>query len=185
MTGKEFDFEFSEVVMKTRRIAAILGVVVLVGTALVVSQVLHAGPPPKDATYVGAKKCKACHMKMYKKWEKMKHATNWDTLKPEHYTMKCDVTGKPCLACHTTGYGEPSGFKSVDETPKLKSVGCESCHGPGSAHLKFVKDKDNKKKLKAKDADAIKELKKGIDVNPGDRCIYCHNPHISYKKWGK
>ena len=171
--------------MRIKRIALVLSLGVLVCAGFFVSQALHAGPPPPDAKYVGAKKCKACHMKggIYKRWEAMKHATTFATLKAEDYGKKDPKTGKMCLACHTTGYGKPSGFKSVEETPKLTSVGCESCHGPGSVHVAFMKK--NRKAIKAKDAEALKGLAASIDKNPGARCVYCHNPHISYKEHAK
>ena len=40
-----------------------------------------------------------------------------------------------CYSCHTTGYGKPGGFTSVEETPELKNAGCEVCHGPGGTHV--------------------------------------------------
>lgn len=54
-------------------------------------------------------------------------------------------TTELCLQCHTVGYGTPSGFKSVEETPDLIGVGCETCHGPGSEYIRDdVMGKDNR-----------------------------------------
>ncbi len=173
--------------MKFIRLFVAVGLGALIAGGFLAAKALQAGPPPKDATYVGSKKCKACHMKgqIYQRWEKMKHATNFETLKKEHHTMKDPLTGRSCLDCHTTGYGEPSGFKSIEETPDLASVGCEGCHGPGSAHIEWVKVAENKEAAKNKTPEALKALAETIDKNPGARCVRCHNPHNSYEEYAK
>ncbi|MBU6411552.1 MAG: hypothetical protein KGR98_14305, partial [Verrucomicrobia bacterium] len=40
-----------------------------------------------------------------------------------------------CLACHTVGYGLPTGYQNESTTPLLENVQCENCHGPAGSHL--------------------------------------------------
>jgi hypothetical protein len=95
-------------------------------------------PTPEGRTYVGNKVCADCHEKEYDVWKGTKHAQAWETLEkaekdPSRYGWP--VTAYPdCVACHVVGYGYKSGFINPTRTEHLKDVGCEECHGPGSAH---------------------------------------------------
>jgi hypothetical protein len=46
-----------------------------------------------------------------------------------------------CVVCHTVGFNHPTGYADAlragnkKMAEKLRGVGCESCHGPGSAHV--------------------------------------------------
>jgi 2',3'-cyclic-nucleotide 2'-phosphodiesterase (5'-nucleotidase family) len=78
--------------------------------------------------YLGQETCKRCHEEVYQKLAKMDHARAYETL------TKTNSEGlAECLVCHTTGYGEPTGFGSSSSVD-LKNVQCESCHGMGSRH---------------------------------------------------
>ena len=130
------------------------------------------------ANYLGAKKCKACHMKQYKSWSKTSMATSFENLKPGIKTEekkkagidpdKDYTTDENCLSCHTTGYGRPGGFKSLSETPKLINVQCESCHGPG-ADFRAIMKKD--KKFKLSDVKAAGLM---IPSETENNCLECH-----------
>jgi len=138
--------------------------IVVPSTMLTVGFILSWGisfaGPSSQAEYVGAKKCKMCHIKQYKAWEKIDMAKAYERIANEPDKEKC-------YKCHTTGYGQPSGFKDLEATPNLKGVQCESCHGPGSEHL-AVKATDKAKK------------KATIKPRPTS-CSNCHNPHVSDK----
>ena len=50
-----------------------------------------------------------------------------------------DYTADPvCLRCHTTGFGRPGGFISLEKTPDMINVQCEMCHGPGSIYAEMM-----------------------------------------------
>ncbi len=116
-------------------------------------------PTANGAEYIGSASCAGCHVEAFQVWEKSKHAHAWTTLEEAEATGRYEwpVTHYPdCVACHTVGYGEVSGFTSPEATPLLRGVGCEQCHGAGSAH-----------------AANPQEAKLG-DVAP-ERCQTCHD----------
>lgn len=134
--------------------------------------VVEAGPP-KDAKYIGVRKCKLCHPLQHRTWKKnqekhIKAFAAFDTLPaPYKDTAKKDPN---CIRCHVTGYGKPGGFKSIEETPKMAGVQCEACHGPGSAHKDIAFDDPD-------DAEAIRASINRVPTN----CADCHLPHVSRK----
>jgi Cytochrome c554 and c-prime len=90
-------------------------------------------------TYEGSEVCRKCHKSAFKVWNNSKHSKAYLTL--VNATQPSLRQYDPeCIVCHTVGFGNQSGFVTADKTPDLKNVGCESCHGPASEH---VKNKNN------------------------------------------
>ncbi|MBW1740100.1 MAG: cytochrome c family protein [Deltaproteobacteria bacterium] len=88
----------------------------------------------KPNTYVGSDTCLLCHEAEYDNFSKYarKSKSFQSVLKMRKGLTADEVKG--CYACHTTGYGKPGGFVSIEQTPELKDAGCEVCHGPGGRH---------------------------------------------------
>jgi hypothetical protein len=134
-------------------------------------QMAQCLPTAAGRTYVGNKVCADCHEKEYEVWKGTKHARAWETLEkaekdPERYGWP--VTAYPdCVACHVVGYGYESGFVNPAKTEHLKDVGCEECHGPGSAH-------------------ADDPTKENIALGGQADCYRCHDfeqsPNFDYKE---
>jgi hypothetical protein len=92
---------------------------------------------PGDPAYVGSKTCKKCHESAYEVWEKTPHSWAYKTLtETEHTRLPNRQFDAECVVCHTVGFGRQGGFTDAARTPHLENVGCESCHGPGSLHVK-------------------------------------------------
>ncbi len=99
-------------------------------------------PHPTERKFVGSEACLDCHEAEYKIWEKTTHAHALETLIhpgerseiPRHFDPEC-------ISCHVIGWNPQkyfpyvSGYLGVDQTPLMHHVGCENCHGPGSAHV--------------------------------------------------
>lgn len=120
--------------------------------------------PPEGQTYTGAKRCASCHFKQYLAWKKTGHSESFDLL-----TKKYE-NDPACLKCHTTGYGEPTGYKDASDT-SLQGTTCETCHGPGSEHdavcQKFKNQKLNAQQEKvARDSIWL--------MRPKNVCVDCH-----------
>jgi len=88
-----------------------------------------------DGDFVGSAKCGECHEEEYDKFKTYsKKSESWHSIE----IMASDLTAdeiEGCYGCHTTGYGQPGGFVSIQSTPHLADVGCETCHGSGRAHV--------------------------------------------------
>jgi hypothetical protein len=84
-----------------------------------------------SAAYVGTERCVGCHHGAAAVWAASGHAHAFETLR----NRQADADPK-CISCHTVGFGNPSGYRREFGTDKLVDVGCESCHGPGSLHVR-------------------------------------------------
>ncbi len=82
----------------------------------------------EQGEYIGSAACQGCHAKEHELWAASTHAHAFATLGKSADQKKPD-----CQRCHTTGFGEPTGFPHAGAT--LENVGCESCHGPGKSHV--------------------------------------------------
>ncbi len=78
----------------------------------------------------GTQSCNECHTETNDHWATTTHAHAWERLVSEGAHVD-----PYCQQCHTTGYGLPGGFESRKLSEHRTNVGCESCHGPSSAHV--------------------------------------------------
>ena len=101
----------------------------------------------KANKYVGAAKCKNCHSvaengSQHEAWTKSKHAGAFKTLASDEAKKLAAAKNiadpqkdDGCVKCHVTGFGlaDDQFAKGFDKTA---GVQCETCHGPGEAHMK-------------------------------------------------
>jgi len=118
--------------------------------------------PPKVAAgmpeYVGSARCESCHESEFAWWRGHAHGNAYETLVKvnKQFSLKC-------VSCHVTGYGKAGG-STVTHVEGLIDVGCESCHGPGSLHVK--------------DRDTDEDKNVHLEV-PEPTCLQCHNEEHS------
>jgi hypothetical protein len=126
----------------------------------------------QSAQYVGAEKCKMCHMSKakgdaYGVWKASKHAQAFATLATDAAKAAGKKAGvddpqksPKCLKCHITAAAAPA--------VATEGIGCEACHGAGSLY----KDMKIMKALHAGTQDA-----KAVGYLKGDKtkCVKCHN----------
>lgn len=107
--------------------------------------VIDAPEAAVQGKFVGSRKCESCHEESYRTWAQSEHSRAWDSLSTVPPTA--DTADPPrdfdpeCISCHVVGWQHREnfpyngGFVDIEKTPHLANVGCESCHGPGSAHM--------------------------------------------------
>jgi len=128
--------------------------------------------------YVGAAKCKMCHMtkgKQYPTWSESKHAKAFETLKSEaalkigkEKGVASPSTDAKCLKCHATASSIDASLNGGIKNEE--GVSCETCHGPGSTY-KTVPLMKNR-------AEAIKN---GLIIPDEKLCLKCHNDEMHTK----
>lgn len=124
-------------------------------TLCVLAGLAFCGIPPAQGEdlnrYVGSRVCGECHDLEYETFTShSKKAKSYESVE----VMSAGLTEAEyhnCLECHSTGYGKPGGFTSVEETPHLKNVGCEACHGPGGRHVETGDGADIHRSLSVQD----------------------------------
>lgn len=123
--------------------------------------------------YVGSQACATCHEYSYKAWRMTWHSRGYSTL------AKLDpprIHDPECISCHVVGWHPTecfpyvSGFDSLEKTPELTDVGCETCHGPGEAHI--AAESGANKKLQEQIYEAMRVTKEQADQAV---CRGCHD----------
>lgn len=126
-----------------------------------------------NSKYVGTERCGSCHDHAMKIWEKTPHHDAYKTLEERAKRPTLRQYDGECVKCHVVGFTYSTGFRNEVDTPKLKNVGCESCHGPGSMH---ANDPQNKEVRKAMNPWRFANGDRKVVTNLIDRmCQNCHD----------
>lgn len=114
------------------------------------------------SVYAGDTQCKTCHPAEHTVWSGSRHGRAYNTLRKINKAFDPE-----CLVCHVVGFNLAGGFISEVDTPDLKNVQCEVCHGPGRDH--------------------VSAPKKGFGSQAKEACKKCHvknhSPHFDFAKY--
>jgi len=140
--------------------------------------------------FVGTKECKTCHEESYRVWKKSKHAKAFKTLVELKPPRQFDPE---CVSCHVTGWHPTKyfpyqgGYASFEKTPQLIDVGCETCHGPGGAHVKAEQGSDEALQVKLQKALVITKEEAADAISAKQNCFTCHDgdnsPDFDFKTY--
>jgi hypothetical protein len=142
--------------------------------------------------FVGSNACSECHnhTREYATWLQTKHSHAYETLVKKAKQPSLRQFDPECVVCHTVGFSHPEGFNELprgdlqahlakkadaatirkeiaDRNIELAHVGCESCHGPGSAHIRNRKDERLHALMNPfRPSEKEKQLVKQMQANP-------------------
>lgn len=97
------------------------------------AEIRQPRPEGMPEVYIGAETCRSCHPEQYEQWESTPHARAYASL--ECATKEEESRKFECLKCHTTGFRTYNGYWSIDTTPEMANVQCETCHGFAKRHV--------------------------------------------------
>jgi hypothetical protein len=113
---------------------------------------------PTEFSVAGTDACRRCHVEDAKSWDASPHGHAWQTL-----VAGGSHVDSYCQQCHVTSFGRAGGFVSALRSATLVNVGCESCHGPSSAHANTP------------------TVPTGFGLAAKDQCTTCHDRENSPK----
>ena len=135
---------------------------------------------PSGRSFVGSEACAECHEIAYEIFENTPHFHA--TLSLSEPTERSGIPrhfDPECISCHMTGWNPQgyfpyeSGYLDFEADAALHSTGCESCHGPGSAHT----DAENGEIDVTEDE--IQQLRQEmvltLDEARDSKCYECHD----------
>ena len=139
--------------------------------------------------YVGHQSCSDCHETATHVWRKSNHSKAWQSLQE---TAKPARDFDPeCIACHVVGWNTTEllpfkgGFLSEKETPRLTSISCEACHGPGENHARAEAGSNA-----TLQGNLRKALRLSVEGGMAKKhCLTCHDgnnsPHFDFDTYWK
>ena len=138
-------------------------------------------PHPRQGSFLGTQSCTDCHESAMSAWRKSNHSKAWQALTTTA-TPARDFDPE-CIACHVVGWSTAEllpyrgGFLSEQETPRLVSVGCEACHGPGEEHVLAERGADQVLQEKIR-----KMIRLSVESGTAKKqCLTCHDGNNSPK----
>ena len=135
---------------------------------------------PSGYTYVGSEKCGDCHTQAMAKFVTTPHSHATQSLvKPPNERGKIPRHFDPeCLSCHVTGWNPQeyfpyeSGYLNLSMV-KLHAVGCENCHGPGSAHV--AAEEGDVDVTDSQMEKLQEEMRLSLEKARESHCLQCHD----------
>lgn len=95
---------------------------------------------------------------------------------PLHWTKVYQNWNLMCADCHSTNLRK--NYDPQTETYKTSwdviNVSCQSCHGPGSAHVKWARHHEPRTSNKAEAIGLVVNLKSSDPHDQTDACLPCH-----------
>ncbi len=87
-----------------------------------------------QGSYAGSEACQGCHTSIYTDWLDSPHGQAMATLRKSRDPKRAhkDVS---CVSCHSTPQQVGPRPDTLEGYFADQGVGCESCHGPGQAHI--------------------------------------------------
>lgn len=85
---------------------------------------------PAGSAFAGSDTCATCHRAEHAQWAGTGHSHAYSTLNVAKRTQDPE-----CWSCHVTAANQPGGPTEPANVGPFRDVQCETCHGPGAAHV--------------------------------------------------